>query len=69
MQEAAETALQQERQKFGHERTSEELKSMLDVLEREAAASRAKATRRQALVAEAQAAKDQARIATTGIEV
>lgn len=69
MQEAAELDLQREHHKLGHAKTVQELQSMISVLEKEAANNRGSASRRQALMAEAEKAKADLRAATARAEV
>ena len=54
---------------MGHAKTVQELQSMISVLEKEAENHRGSASRRQALLTEAETAKAELRAATTKFEV
>lgn len=61
--------MEQEKQKSGSQQTVQELRSMLQALEKEAVASRSKAAKHQRLVADVEAAKAEARTAVASAEV
>lgn len=69
LQEAAELAALQERQKLGNQQTVAELKSMVEVLERESQTNRITAAKRRTLLAEVEEAKSGARAAIGSHEV
>ena len=64
-----EVELERERLKMGHAQTVQELQSMISVLEKEAQNRRGTASKHQALVAEVEAARQEARSAIAKFEV
>lgn len=61
--------LQKERHKTGQAKTVQELQSMISILEKEAENNRGSTSRRQALMAEAEKAKAELRVAVSKYEV
>jgi len=61
--------LERERRRKGEPRTVQELQSMVEVLEKEALTNRGNASKRQALLAEVEAARQAARTAASSSEV